>query len=67
MLKPPVKTYTNGSGKELSASEWKDFRNNVYEYLFYVNKKWESDTFSVFYNGHLIHYSDFMKAKRGSL
>lgn len=67
MLKPPTKVYVTGSGKEMLEREWIEFRTNVYEYLFLQKKKWTADIPSVFYNGSLIHYSDFMKAKRGSL
>ena len=43
------------------------FRRNVYECLFYNEMKWPTKSQSTFFNGTLIHYSDFMKAKRGTL
>lgn len=67
MIKPPTKTWKTGSGKVLQEAEWVEFRNNVYEYLFHQEMKWTANMQSVYYNGSLIHYSDFMKAKRGSL
>lgn len=53
--------------KKVSKEEWEDFRRTVYEYLFYSEMKWDANSPSVYFNGTLIHYSDFMKAKRGSL
>lgn len=44
-----------------------DYKKAVYEALFYYNKKWPVDTPNMFFYGTLIHYKDFMKAKRGSL
>ena len=43
------------------------FRRDVYECLFYNEMKWPVKSQTTFFNGTLIHYSDFMKAKRGSL
>lgn len=43
------------------------YKKEVYECLFYYDKKWPVDTSSMFFWGTLIHYKDFMKAKRGSL
>ena len=43
------------------------FVSAVYECLFYNNKKWPVNSQSMFFNGQLIHYRDFMKAKRGTL
>lgn len=56
-----------GSGYEYNEDSWKIYRQNVYECLFYNDKKWPFQSQSTFFNGSLIHYSDFMKAKRGSL
>lgn len=44
-----------------------EYINLVYEYLFYVDKKWNSNGPTAFFHGAKIHYKDFMKAKRGSL
>lgn len=66
-MKSPVKIYKTGSGKILHDVEWTEFRKNVYEYLFQQDMKWTVNMQSAYYNGALIHYSDFMKAKRGSL
>lgn len=57
----------NGMGYSLTEEQWTVYRQDVYECLFYHNKKWTFDGQSMFFNGSLIHYSDFMKAKRGSL
>lgn len=67
MSKIPVKYKTDGNGNKHSLEEWKVYRANVYECLFYKDKQWNFDGQSQFFNGSLIHYSDFMKAKRGSL
>jgi hypothetical protein len=56
-----------GSGYEYDEDGWVIYRKNVYEYLFYNGKKWTFNGQSCFFNGSLIHYSDFMRAKRGSL
>lgn len=48
-------------------TEKEDYRDAVYEFLFYTDKKWEHQGPTQFFNGVSIHYSDFMKAKRGSL
>ena len=56
-----------GSGKELTPEEWAVYRSDVYEYLFYSGRKWSFEGQSVYFNGTLIHYSDFMKARRGNL
>lgn len=56
-----------GSGYEYDDQAWVVYRRNVYELLFYNNKKWDFSGQSMYFNGSLIHYSDFMKAKRGSL
>lgn len=58
---------TSASGEELTPEEWALYRSDVYDYLFYSNRKWSFDGQSVYFNGTLIHYSDFMKARRGSL
>ena len=58
---------TTGSGKVLTDDQWVSYRADVYEYLFYSNRKWGFEGQSVFFNGTLIHYSDFMKARRGNL
>lgn len=39
----------------------------VYEALFYHNKKWSVDGQIIYFNGEKVHYSEFMKAKRGTL
>lgn len=44
-----------------------DHRNAVYNFLFYCNQKWDHDGPTQFFDGFSIHYSDFMKAKRGEL
>ena len=44
-----------------------EYKNMVYRFLFYVDKKWEFDGVTQYFYGTLIHYRDFMKAKRGSL
>lgn len=44
-----------------------DYRNKVYEFLFYVDMDWKHDGPTQFFDGVKIHYSDFMKAKRGTL
>lgn len=45
-----------------------EYKRTVYEALFYFDKKWPSEnSHTVFFWGTLIHYKDFMKAKRGSL
>lgn len=56
-----------GNGYEHNDEEWTVYRKNVYDCLFYNDKKWSFSDQSSFFNGSLIHYSDFMKAKRGSL
>lgn len=53
--------------KDMNDQEKATYRHVVYELLFYNNKKWLFDGQSVFFNGQLIHYSDFMKARRGTL
>ncbi len=63
-LKPKKKC---GSGYEYDDTSWVIYRNTVYECLFYNDKKWPTNRQNCFFNGLLIHYSDFMKAKRGSL
>lgn len=65
MISKPMKV--TGSGYKMSDEEWVVFRKDVYECLFYNDKKWPAQGQSTFFNGSLIHYSDFMKAKRGSL
>lgn len=45
----------------------KDYREAVYRFLFYVNKQSDFDGPSQYFDGTLIHYSDFVKAKRGTL
>jgi len=63
-----VKEKTRKVGhRTMSISEFVSYRQAVYEYYFYNDKKWTFDGQSVFFNGHSIHYSDFMKAKRGNL
>lgn len=62
-----MKSRVTGAGNKLSEDEWVVYRSNVYECLFYHNKKWTFEGQNMFFNGSLIHYSDFMKAKRGSL
>lgn len=62
-----MKTKKCGSGYEYSEADWAIYRTNVYECLFYNDKKWIANGQSCFFNGSLIHYSDFLKAKRGSL
>jgi len=62
-----MKNKTTGAGHEMTPDEWSVYRANVYECLFYNNKKWTFEGQSMFFNGSLVHYSDFMKAKRGSL
>lgn len=62
-----MKLKKDGNGYEHSEEDWKIYRSNVYECMFYNDKKWTFSGQSVFFNGSLIHYSDFMKAKRGSL
>ena len=37
------------------------------DFFFYVNKQWDFDGHSQYFDGVLIHYADFMKAKRGTL
>lgn len=56
-----------GTGEEMDSTEWMVYRSNVYECLFYHNKKWTFEGQSMYFSGSLIHYSDFMKAKRGVL
>ncbi len=43
------------------------YKKAVYEALFYYDKNWPVDTHNMFFWGTLIHYKDFIKAKRGSL
>ena len=43
------------------------YKETVYRFLFYVNKQWDFDGPTQYFEGHSIHYSDFMKAKRGTL
>lgn len=62
-----IKTKKCGSGYEYDEEGWAIYRKNVYECMFYNDKKWPFNGQSCFFNGSLIHYSDFMKAKRGSL
>lgn len=62
-----AKTKRCGNGYEYSEEEWKIYRHNTYECLFYNGHKWTFTGQNTFFNGSLIHYSDFMKAKRGSL
>lgn len=45
----------------------KEYIAAVYEFLFYVKKKWDFEGATQYFNGTLIHYRDFMKAKRGTL
>lgn len=47
--------------------ERENFIHTVYECLFYNKRKWPVNSQSMFFDGQLIHYSDFMKAKRGTL
>lgn len=49
------------------AKEREIFIHAVYECLFYNDKKWPVNSQYMFFDGQLIHYRDFMKAKRGSL
>lgn len=44
-----------------------EYKRTVYEALFYHDKKWPFDGATIFFWGTLVHYKDFMKAKRGSL
>lgn len=68
MMQPPQRVFKTGSGRVLaSQDEWETYRTVVYEYYFFNNKKWTFEGQSVFFGGQSIHYSDFMKAKRGSL
>lgn len=63
----PIQIRVTGSGRELTPEEYKVYRSVVYEYYFFNNKKWTFEGQSVFFGGQSIHYSDFMKAKKGSL
>ncbi len=44
-----------------------DYKEAVYRFLFYVNKQWDFDGPTQYFEGNSIHYSDFIKAKRGAL
>lgn len=44
-----------------------EHRNMVYQALFYHNKVWPHEGPTIFFYGERIHYSEFMKAKRGAL
>lgn len=67
MIRPPKQIRTTGAGTVMSLEEYAVYRTTVYEYYFYNDKKWTFEGQSVFFGGQSIHYSDFMKAKRGSL
>lgn len=56
-----------GSGVVMTPEQYAVYRTTVYEYYFYNDKKWTFEGQSVFFGGQCIHYSDFMKAKRGNL
>ena len=43
------------------------YRKDVYNFLFYKDGKCDHDGPTQYFWGTLIHYSDFMKAKRGTL
>ena len=45
----------------------KEYINEVYNFLFYTNGEWKHEGSTQYYWGTLIHYRDFMKAKRGTL
>lgn len=51
----------------MTHSEYEQWRQMVYEYYFANGRKWTFDGQVVFYNGARIHYTDFMKVKRGTL
>lgn len=44
-----------------------EYKQAVYECLFWHNKTWPHEGPTIFFWGTRIHYKDFMKAKRGSL
>lgn len=45
----------------------KEYVNTVYNFLFYQEGYWGSSGPTQYFEGTLIHYRDFMKAKRGTL
>lgn len=49
------------------ANKREEYRRVVYDFLFYCDKKWDFPGQSQYFLGHSIHYSDFMKAKKGML
>jgi len=51
----------------MTTQEYEQWKCSVYEYYFRNDRKWTFPGQVVFYNGARIHYSDFMKAKRGTL
>lgn len=57
--------YKNNTVQTEVEKKW--HRDVVYEYLFYMNKQWTFPGQSIYFQGELIHYSEFMKAKRGTL
>lgn len=67
MIRPPKPIRVTGSGTVMTPEQYAVYRTTVYEYYFYNGKKWTFEGQSVFFGGQSIHYSDFMKAKRGSL
>lgn len=59
--------FLTGSGRSMSPLEWVGYRRAVYDCYFHSNRKWDHDGQTRYFNGHLIHYSDFKKAERGEL
>lgn len=59
--------YRTGSGRVVNAHEWAEYRRTVYDFLFYNDQEWNFSGQSQYFYGELIHYSDFMKAKKGVL
>lgn len=45
----------------------KDYIKKVYEFLFHEDREWQHEGATQYFDGVLIHYADFMKAKRGEL
>lgn len=59
--------YFTGAGHKLNAHEWAIYRQAAYALFFYSGGKWEFDGQNRYFDGKLIHYSDFKKAERGEL
>lgn len=59
--------YVTGAGQTLNAHEWAIYRRAVYSCFFYNEERWVGNGQTCYFDGELIHYSDFKKAERGEL